>query len=443
MTEPATSRPSSTALVTRPTAGTGIERPYTAEDVDAPARLASRSSTRSRALGAERLWELLHTRAVRARARRAHRQPGGAAWCRPGSKAIYLSAAGRWRPTPTSPGRCIPTRASTRPTACRTWCAASTTRSSAPTRSSTPRARTTRDWFAPIVADAEAGFGGAAQRLRADEGDDRGRRRRRALRGPARLGEEVRPHGRQGARADAAQFIRTLVAARLAADVLDVPTLLVARTDADSAKLLTSDIDARDQPFLHRRAHAGGLLPRSTAGSSMAIARGLAYAPYADLLWCETSHARPRRGAAVRRGRSTRSSRASCSPTTARRRSTGRRTSTTRRSRKFQRELGAMGYKFQFVTLAGFHALNYAMFELARGYRDRGHGGVLASCSRREFARRGATATRRRGTSARSAPATSTRSPQVISGGTASTLALDGVDRGGAVLSAPAATEIK
>ena len=173
---------------------------------------------------------------------------------RAGLKAIYLSRlAGRGR-CQHGRRRCTRTRAFTRPTRCPTWCGGSTRRSSAPTRSSMPRAAGTR------LVRADRGRRGGrlrrpAQRLRADEGDDRGRRRRRPLRGPARLGEEVRPHGRQGAGADAAQFIRTLIAARLAADVMDVPTLLVARTDADSAKLLTSR-RRRARPRLHRPASA-------------------------------------------------------------------------------------------------------------------------------------------------------------------------------------------
>ena len=128
------------------------------------------------------------------------------------------------------------------------------------------------------------------------------------------------------------QFIRTLTAARLAADVMDVPTLLVARTDADSAKLLTSDVDERDRAFLTGERTAGGLLPRCKGGLECAIARGLAYAPYADLLWCETSHAGPGRGAEVRRGHPREVPGQAAGLQLLARRSTGRRTWTTRPS---------------------------------------------------------------------------------------------------------------
>ena len=200
-----------------------------------------------------------------------------------------------------------------------------------------------------------------AQRLRADEGDDRGGRRGRALRGPARVSEKKCGHmGGKVLVPDAASSSARSIAARLAADVLGVPTLLVARTDADSAKL-AHERRRRARP---RRSSTEASAPRrassgSRAASRRAIARGLAYAPYADLVWCETSTPDLAAGQAVRRGRSTRSSRASCSPTTARRRSTGRRTSTTRPSPSSSASSGAMGYKFQFVTLAGFHALNH------------------------------------------------------------------------------------
>jgi isocitrate lyase len=167
------------------------------------------------------------------------------------------------------------------------------------------------------------------------------------------------------------QFIRTLVAARLASDVLDVPTLLVARTDADSAKLLTSDVDERDRPFISSQERTAEGFFHVKSGVEAAIARGLAYAPYADLVWCETStpdlaqakqfaegiHAKfPKKMLAY-----------NCSPSFNWRKNLDDATIA-----KFQKELGAMGYKFQFVTLAGFHSLNYGMFELARNYKERG-----------------------------------------------------------------------
>ena len=165
-------------------------------------------------------------------------------------------------------------------------------------------------------------------------------------------------------------FIRTLVAARLAADVLDVPTLIVARTDADSAKLLTSDIDPIDKPFCTGERTPEGFY-RITGGLDMAIARGIAYAPYADLIWCETSHPdldEARRFAEGIHAKFPGKKLAyNCSPSFNWRKHLDETTIA-----KFQRELGAMGYRFQFVTLAGFHALNHGMFELARGYSAEG-----------------------------------------------------------------------
>jgi len=165
-------------------------------------------------------------------------------------------------------------------------------------------------------------------------------------------------------------FIRTLNAARLAADVCDVPTLIVARTDADSATLLTSDVDPRDHEFLTGDRTPEGFF-RVRGGVESAIARGRSYAPYADLLWCETSHPdldEAREFADGVHGQFPGKLLAyNCSPSFNWKAKLDAATIA-----KFQRELGAMGYKFQFVTLAGFHSLNHGMFELARGYRERG-----------------------------------------------------------------------
>ena len=165
-------------------------------------------------------------------------------------------------------------------------------------------------------------------------------------------------------------FVRTLNAARLAADVMGVPTVLIARTDADSAQLITSDVDERDREFLTGERTPEGFF-RLRGGIDCAIARGLAYAPYADLLWCETStpdledarrfaegiHAQfPGKLLAY-----------NCSPSFNWKQHLDDETIAS-----FQRELGAMGYRFQFITLAGFHALNHTMFELAHAYRDEG-----------------------------------------------------------------------
>ncbi|MCA9685757.1 MAG: hypothetical protein KC457_26510, partial [Myxococcales bacterium] len=167
------------------------------------------------------------------------------------------------------------------------------------------------------------------------------------------------------------QSVRTLIAARLAADVCAVPTVLIARTDANSAKLLTSDVDERDRPFIVSSERTADGFFRVRDGIEAAIARGLAYAPYADLLWCETST--PDLGEAKRFAEAIHARfpgkllAYNCSPSFNWKRKLDDATIAT-----FQRELGAMGYKFQFVTLAGFHALNHSMFQLARGYAARG-----------------------------------------------------------------------
>jgi isocitrate lyase len=169
-----------------------------------------------------------------------------------------------------------------------------------------------------------------------------------------------------------AAHIRNLNAARLAADVMGTPTLVIARTDAEAAKLLTSDIDERDHPFVDYdagRTVEGFYNIKNGLDCLHCPCGGLCPALRPDLV--RNLEAGSRAGPQVCRGRAQAAIRASCSPTTARRRSTGRRISDDATIAKFQRELGAMGYKFQFITLAGFHQLNYGMFELARGYKDR------------------------------------------------------------------------
>jgi isocitrate/methylisocitrate lyase len=218
----------------------------------------------------------------------------------------------------------------------------------------------------------------------------------------------------------AGAFIKTLIAARLAADVMDVPTLLLARTDADSARLITSDVDERDRPFLTGERTEEGFF-RITGGLEMAIARAVAYAPFADLLWCETStpdlEEAKQFAEGVHRHFPDKLLAYNCSPSFNWKRHLDDATIA-----RFQRELGAMGYKFQFVTLAGFHALNLSMFELARGYRDRGMS-AYSELQQAEFGAEahGYTATRHQrevGTGYFDEVA------QVIAGGAASTLAL-------------------
>jgi len=224
-------------------------------------------------------------------------------------------------------------------------------------------------WFAPIIADAEAGFGGCLNafelmKLMIECGAA-------AVHFEDQLASEKKC-GHLGGKVllPTSQFIRTLSAARLAADVMGVPALVVARTDANSATLLTSDIDERDHPFLTGERTAEGFF-RIESGVDAAIARGLAYAPYADLLWMETSTpdiGEARRFAdAIHAKYPGKMLMYNCSPSF----NWAQKLSADEIA-NFQQELGALGYKFQFVTLAGFHALNFSMFELARRYRDEG-----------------------------------------------------------------------
>jgi len=239
-----------------------------------------------------------------------------------------------------------------------------------------------RYWLAPIVADAEAGFGGplnAFELMKAmiEAGAA-------AVHFEDQLSSEKKC-GHLGGKVlvPTSHFIRTLVAARLAADVMDVPTLIVARTDADSAKLITSDVDPRDREFLTGERTPEGFF-QYKGGIECAIARGLAYAPYADLIWCETStpdlHEAKAFAESIRAKFPGKMLAYNCSPSFNWKAKLDDATIA-----RFQRELGAMGYKFQFVTLAGFHSLNHGMFELARAYKDRGMRGY-AELQAAEFA---------------------------------------------------------
>ena len=240
-------------------------------------------------------------------------------------------------------------------------------------------------YMAPIVADAEAGFGGA---LNAYE-------LMRAMIEAGAAGVHFEDQlasekkcGHLGGKVlvPISQHIRTLNAARLAADVEGVPSVLLCRTDAESAQLLTSDIDERDWPFIDRtnRTAEGFFRIRPGCGKDYAIARSLAYAPYADLLWWETSDpdlddARAF-AEAVQRQFPGKMLAYNCSPSFNWQRKMG-----VEAAARFQREIGAMGYKFQFVTLAGFHSLNMSMFRLARGYAARGMG-AYSELQQQEFA---------------------------------------------------------
>ncbi|MBA2271746.1 MAG: isocitrate lyase [Chthoniobacterales bacterium] len=225
------------------------------------------------------------------------------------------------------------------------------------------------DWFAPIIADAEAGFGGPLNVFELTkamiEAGAAGVHFEDQLASEKKCG-----HMGGKVLVPTRTAVAHLVAARLAADVSNVPTLIVARTDANAAALLTNDVDERDHAFLTGERTAEGFY-HVRAGLDQAIARGLSYAAYADMVWCETSE--PNLDEARRFAESLHEKfpgkllAYNCSPSFNWKKKLDRAT-----IGKFQRELGAMGYKFQFVTLAGFHALNYSMFTLAHGYKDRG-----------------------------------------------------------------------
>ena len=225
------------------------------------------------------------------------------------------------------------------------------------------------DWMVPIVADAEAGFGGPLNVFELVKAMIE------AGAGGVHLEDQLASEkkcGHMGGKVliPTQQAIRNLVAARLAADVCSVPTVIVARTDANAAALLTSDIDERDRPFLTGERTVEGFY-RVRAGINQATARGLSYAPYADLLWCETSE--PNLAEAKKFADGIHAEfpgkllAYNCSPSF-----NWRKKLDENSIASFQKDLAAMGYKFQFVTLGGFHALNYSMFTLAKGYRERG-----------------------------------------------------------------------
>ncbi|MBI3376175.1 MAG: isocitrate lyase [Betaproteobacteria bacterium] len=277
------------------------------------------------------------------------------------------------------------------------------------------------DWFAPVVADAEAGFGGV---LNAHE----------LMRAMIEAGASgvhfedqlasVKKCGHMGGKVlvPTQENVQKLIAARLAADIMGVPTVLLARTDAEAADLVTSDYDENDKPFLTGERTADGFF-RTRKGFDQALSRGLAYAEYADMVWCETGtpdldFAR-RFAEGIQKKFPGKMLAYNCSPSFNWKRNLDDATIA-----KFQRELGAMGYKFQFITLAGFHALNYAMFDLAYGY-ERNNMTAFVELQQKEFsaAERGFTAVKHQrevGTGYFD------EITQVVTGGKASTTALHG-----------------
>jgi isocitrate lyase len=398
---------------------TGITRPYTAADVER-LRPSIRIAHSLAEHGAARLRELLETTEYVAA---LGAMTGGQAvqQVRAGLKAIYLSG---WQVAADAnlAGHTYPDQslypANSVPQVVRRLNQALLR---ADEIDAAEGRRGERDWLVPIVADAEAGFGGplnAFELMKAMiEAGAAGVHFEDQLSSEKKCGhlggKVLVPTG---------HFIRTLVAARLAADIADVPTLVIARTDADSARLLTSDVDPADAPFVTGERTPEGFF-RITGGLDCAIARALAYAPYADLLWCETSKpdlAEARTFAeAVRAKFPDRLLAYNCSPSFNWKKNLDDAT-----IGKFQRELAAMGYRFQFVTLAGFHALNHGMFELAKAYARRGMS-AYSELQQAEFASEadGYTATRHQrevGTGYFDEVS------QVITGGLGSTLALEG-----------------
>jgi isocitrate lyase len=396
----------------------GVTRPYAAEDAIRLRGSLHQEHSLARH-GAERLWDLLRTEEHVAAL--GCLTGGQAVECvKAGLQAIYLSGwqvaadanlAGQTYPDQSLyPANSVP---------------AVVRRINSALRRADQIAWSTgehdREWLAPIVADAEAGFGGTLNAFELT----------RAMIEAGAAGVHFEDQlasekkcGHLGGKVlvPTKQFERTLTAARLAADVADVPTLVIARTDALSASLLTSDVDERDRRYLTGERTAEGFF-RVRDGMEAAVARGLAYAPFADILWCETStpdldeartfadailHDHPDKLLAY-----------NCSPSF-----NWKLHLDDEEIARFRKELAAIGYRFQFVTLAGFHALNASMFELAHGYTDEGMTAYVR-LQQREMALEpdGYTATRHQqevGTGYFDLVS------QVISGGTSSTTALDG-----------------
>jgi isocitrate lyase len=356
----------------------GIERPYTAEEVFRLRGTVQIEHTLAR-LGAERLWKLIHTEPY-VNALGAVTGNQAVQMVQAGLQAIYLSgwqvAADANLANHTYPDQSL-YPVDSAPNLVRRI-------NNALLRADQiahMEGKNDTYWLAPIFADAESGFGGPLNTY------ELMKQMIEAGAAAVHLEDQLssaKKCGHMGGKVlvPASEFVRKLVASRLAADVMGVPTILVARTDADSAQYIRSDIDELDQAFITGERSVEGYYQVS-GGVEYAIARGLAYAPYADMIWCETSkpdleearqfaegiHAHfPGKPLAY-----------NCSPSFNWRRHLDEATMAT-----FQQELGQMGYSFQFVTLAGFHALNASMFELAQGYKELG----MAAYSRlqeREF----------------------------------------------------------
>ena len=396
----------------------GIERRYTAADVERLRGTVHIEHTLAR-LGAERLWSLLQ-----------EDEPVAALGCltgnqavqavKAGLKAIYLSGwqvaadaniAGQMYPDQSLyPVNSVPSVVERINNALQRA-----------DQIDCSEGKSGTHWFVPIVADAEAGFGGALNVFELMKAMIRAGAA--GVHFEDQLASEKKC-GHMGGKVliPTQQAVRHLVAARFASDVLDVPTLIVARTDANAAQLLTSDVDPRDRAFCTGERTAEGFY-RIRGGIDAAIARGLAYAPYADLIWCETSEPSIEEARAFAEAIHAKFPGKllayNCSPSF-----NWKKKLDEESIAQFRRTLGKMGYKFQFITLAGFHALNHSMFELARDFNERGMS-AYADFQQREFASEaeGYTATRHQrevGTGYFDEIA------RVVSEGTSSTTALTG-----------------
>ncbi len=396
----------------------GIERPYTADDV-ARLRGSIRIEYTLARMGAERLWRLMHERPF-VRSLGALTGNQAVQQVKAGLEAIYLSG---WQVAADAnlAGHMYPDQS--------LYPANSVPHVVKRINQALQRADQVHhaegkngiDWFAPIVADAEAGFGGALNvfelmKAMIEAGAA-------GVHFEDQLASEKKC-GHMGGKVliPTSQAIRNLVSARLAADVMGVPTIIIARTDADAASLITSDVDPADHEFLTGERTMEGFYGVD-AGLDQAISRGLSYAPYADVVWCETStpdlDQAEKFAAAIHEKFPGKLLAYNCSPSF-----NWKAKLSDEEIATFQRQLGEMGYKFQFITLAGFHALNFSMFELARDYKDRGMA-AYSELQQREFdaEKYGYTATKHQ---REVGAGYFDEVAQVVAGGAASTTALTG-----------------
>jgi len=396
----------------------GVERPYTAEDVLRLRGSIKIEHTLAR-LGAERLWRMMHEQPF-VRSLGALTGNQAVQQVKAGLEAIYLSG---WQVAADAngAGQMYPDQSLYPVDSVPSVVKAINQALQRADQIHHSEGKNGIDWFAPIVADAEAGFGGALNVFELTK----------ALIEAGAAGihfedqlSSEKKCGHMGGKVllPTSQGIRNLISARLAADVMGVPTVLVARTDADSGALITSDIDPTDQPFLTGERTAEGFY-RVNNGLDYAITRGLAYAPFVDVVWCETSEPNIEEAREFAEGIHEKFPGKllayNCSPSFNWKRKLGDEDVAT-----FQEQLGEMGYKFQFVTLAGFHSLNYSMFELARGYGERGMAAYV-ELQEAEFAaeKHGYSATRHQ---REVGAGYFDEVAQVVAGGTASTTALTG-----------------